>query len=60
MNVCKNARLTPSRLALMAERIDQGGSAQAAAQAAGVSTMTAHKWRRRHRLGPKAVSAPCA
>ncbi|MFN9833801.1 MAG: leucine zipper domain-containing protein [Phenylobacterium sp.] len=55
MNAYNNARLTPSGLALMAERIDQGGSAQAAAQAAGVSTMTAHKWRRRHRLGPKAV-----
>ena len=51
MNVCKNARLTPSGRALMAERMDQGWSVKAAAQAAGVSIATAHKWRRRHRLG---------
>lgn len=51
MNVHKNARLTPSGRALMAERMDQGWSVKAAAQAAGVSTVTAHKWRRRHRLG---------
>jgi len=51
MNVHKNARLTPSGRALMAQRIEQGWPAKAAAQAAGVSTVTAHKWRRRHRLG---------
>ena len=41
----------------MAERMDQGGSAKAAAQAADVWTVTAHKWRRRHRLGSEAASA---
>jgi transposase InsO family protein len=51
MNVHKNARLTPSGRALMAERIEQGWSARAAAEAAGVSAVTAYKWRRRHRLG---------
>jgi transposase InsO family protein len=51
MNVHKNARLTPAGRALMAERIEQGWPAKAAAEAAGVSTVTAHKWRRRHRLG---------
>lgn len=51
MNVHKNARLTPSGRALMAERIEQGWSAKAAAAAAGVSTVTAYKWHRRHRLG---------
>jgi transposase InsO family protein len=35
----------------MADRIEQGWPVKAAAQAAGVSTVTAHKWRRRHRLG---------
>ena len=51
MNVHKNARLTPSGRALMAERIEQGWSVKAAAEAAGVSTVTAYKWHRRHRLG---------
>ena len=51
MNVHKNARLTPAGRALMAERMEQGWPAKAAAAAAGVSTVTAHKWRRRHRLG---------
>jgi transposase InsO family protein len=51
MNVHKNARLTPVGRALMAERMEQGWPAKAAAEAAGVSTVTAHKWRRRHRLG---------
>ena len=51
MNVHKNARLTAAGRALMAGRIEQGWSVRAAAQAAGVSTVTAHKWRRRHRLG---------
>ena len=51
MNVHKNARLTAAGRALMAGRIEQGWSVRAAAQAAGGSTVTAHKWRRRHRLG---------
>ncbi len=51
MNVHKNARLTPVGRALMVERMEQGWPAKAAAEAAGVSTVTAHKWRRRHRLG---------
>jgi transposase InsO family protein len=51
MNVHKNARLTAAGRALMAERIERGWPVKAAAQAAGVSTVTAHKWRRRHRLG---------
>jgi transposase InsO family protein len=51
MNVHKNARLTPVGRALMADRIEQGWPVKAAAQAAGVSTVTAYKWRRRHRLG---------
>jgi transposase InsO family protein len=51
MNVHKNARLTPAGRALMAERMEQGWTRKAAAEAAGVSTVTAHKWRRRHRLG---------
>jgi transposase InsO family protein len=51
MNVHKNARLTPSGRALLAERMEQGWAVEAAAEAAGVSTVTAYKWRRRHRLG---------
>jgi len=51
MNVHKNARLTPSGRALMVERMEQGWPVKAAAEAAGVSTVTAYKWRRRHRLG---------
>jgi transposase InsO family protein len=51
MNVHKNARLTAAGRALMADRIEQGWPVKAAAQAAGVSTVTAYKWRRRHRLG---------
>jgi transposase InsO family protein len=51
MNVHKNARLTAAGRALMADRIERGWSVRAAAEAAGVSTVTAHKWRRRHRLG---------
>jgi transposase InsO family protein len=51
MNMHKNARLTPAGRALMAERMEQGWTRKAAAEAAGVSTVTAHKWRRRHRLG---------
>jgi transposase InsO family protein len=51
MNVHKNARLTAAGRALMADRIEQGWPVKAAAEAAGVSTVTAYKWRRRHRLG---------
>jgi transposase InsO family protein len=51
MNVHKNARLTPSGRALMAERMEQGWPVGMAADAAGVSTVTAYKWRRRHLLG---------
>jgi transposase InsO family protein len=51
MNVHKNARLTAVGRALMAERIEQGWPVKVAAEAAGVSTVTAYKWRRRHRLG---------
>jgi transposase InsO family protein len=51
MNVHKNARLTAAGRALMADRIEQGWPVKAAAQAAGVSMVTAYKWRRRHRLG---------
>jgi transposase InsO family protein len=51
MNVHKNARLTAAGRALMADRIEQGWPVKMAAEAAGVSTVTAYKWRRRHRLG---------
>lgn len=51
MNVHKNARLTPSGRALLAGRVESGWPVKAAAQAAGVSVRTAHKWLVRHRLG---------
>jgi transposase InsO family protein len=51
MNVHKNARLTPAGRALLARRVSQGWSAQAAAEAAGVSLRTARKWLGRHRRG---------
>ena len=51
MNVHKNARLTPSGRALLAERIETGWTTRSAAQAAGVSVRTARKWLGRHRLG---------
>jgi transposase InsO family protein len=51
MNVHKNARLTPSGRALLARRVSQGWTAQAAADAAGVSLRTARKWIGRHRRG---------
>ena len=51
MNVHKNARLTPSGRALLAERIESGWPARLAAEAAGVSVRTARKWLGRHRLG---------
>lgn len=51
MNVHKNARLTPSGRALLADRVAGGWTVKAAAGAAGVSRRTAHKWLTRHRLG---------
>ena len=51
MNVHKNARLTPVGRALLADRVSQGWTAKAAAQAAGVSVRTARKWLDRHRRG---------
>jgi acetyl esterase len=51
MNVHKNARLTPSGRALLANRVAAGWTVKAAALAAGVSLRTAHKWLSRHRLG---------
>jgi len=51
MNVHKNARLTPSGRALLADRVASGWPVKAAADAAGVSRRTAHKWLARHRLG---------
>ena len=74
MNVHKNARLTPAGRALLADRVERGWAVKAAAQAAGVSRRTAHKWLARHRLGgerrhhdrssaprrcPRRVSATC-
>jgi transposase InsO family protein len=53
VNVHKNARLTPAGRAVMISRIvDEGWSVGAAAQAAGVSERTAHKWLGRRRRGP--------
>jgi transposase InsO family protein len=51
MNVHKNARLTPSGRALLAKRVLSGWAVKSAAEAAGVSERTAHKWMGRHRLG---------
>lgn len=51
MNVHKNARLTPAGRALLASRVEAGWSVKSAAEAAGVSVRTAHKWLGRHRLG---------
>jgi transposase len=51
MNVHKNARLTPAGRALLARRMSEGWTAQAAADAAGVSLRTARKWLGRHRRG---------
>jgi transposase InsO family protein len=51
MNVHKNARLTPSGRALLADRIEDGWPVRSAAEAAGVSVRTARKWLGRHRLG---------
>jgi hypothetical protein len=43
MNVHKNARLTPSVRALLADRVERGWTARCAAKAAGVSLRTARK-----------------
>jgi len=51
MNMHKNARLTPAGRALLARRVLSGWTVTSAAQAAGVSTRTGHKWLGRHRLG---------
>ena len=51
MNVHKNARLTPSGRALLADRVESGWPMKAAAEAAGVSRRTGYKWLGRHRLG---------
>lgn len=51
MNAHKNARLTPSGRALLADRVQQGWTARAAADAAGVSLRTARKWLGRRRRG---------
>lgn len=51
MNVHKNARLTPSGRALLAQRIETGWPVRTAAEAAGVSVRTAYKWLGRHRRG---------
>ncbi len=51
MNMHKNARLTPAGRALLADRVMCGWTVKSAAQAAGVSARTAHKWLGRHRLG---------
>lgn len=51
MNVHKNARLTPSGRALLADRVAACWTVKAAASAAGVSLRTAYKWLGRHRLG---------
>jgi transposase InsO family protein len=51
MNVHKNARLTVSGRELLVARVAQGWPVKAAAQAAGISRRTAHKWLARHRCG---------
>jgi hypothetical protein len=51
MNVHKNARLTSAGRELLGRRVSQGWTAQAAAEAAGVSLRTARKWIGRHRQG---------
>jgi transposase InsO family protein len=49
MNMHKNARLTPSGRALLAQRVARGWTVKAAAEAAGVSERTACKWLGRFR-----------
>ena len=51
MNLHKNARLTEVGRALLVDRIKSGWPVKAAAEAAGVSRRTAHKWLDRDRRG---------
>jgi len=51
MNVHKNARLTEAGRALLVKRIRSGWLVKVAAEAAGVSRRTAHKWLARDRRG---------
>lgn len=52
MNIHENARTTPAGRDLLVRRIlDEGWAPGAAAEAAGVSRQTAHKWLRRAREG---------
>ena len=51
MNIHKNARLTVSGRELLIERVTRGWMVRSAAEAAGISRRTAHKWLKRHRLG---------
>jgi transposase InsO family protein len=51
MNLHKNARLTEAGRALLVDRIKSGWPVKAAAEAAGVSRRTAHKWMGRDRCG---------
>jgi len=55
MNVHKNARLTVSGRGLLVERVGSGWTVKMAANAAGVSRRTAHKWLARHRRGGAAA-----
>jgi transposase InsO family protein len=48
MNLHSSARSCPASRALLIERIRRGSSITAAAQAAGISRRTAHKWITRH------------
>src|SRR5258708_31637381 len=51
MNAHKNARLTVSGRKLLGRRIENGWTVTAAAEAAGTSRRTVHKWLGRHRGG---------
>lgn len=52
MKVHANAKLTPTGRLLLVSRIESGEcTVPEAAQAAGISTRTAYKWRARHRAG---------
>src|SRR5258708_19553741 len=51
MNAHKNARLTVSGRELLVRRIENGWTVTAAAEAAGTSRRTVHKWLGRHRGG---------
>ena len=51
MNVHKNARLTEAGRGLLVRRIKSGWPVRVAAEAAGISRRTAHKWLERDRCG---------